>query len=118
MAERDIMRLREILWFCAGIAETLKRFGNDREAFLRDRDYFDSVCMKLLQIGECSNQLSDAFKEQTGRITTWTGIRGLRNLVAHEYGELDGDLLWEIATQDIPALKRFCEQTIAKIETL
>jgi len=48
MAERDIIRLREILWFCAGIKETLERFGNDREAFLHDRDYFDSVCMKLL----------------------------------------------------------------------
>jgi len=62
--------------------------------------------------------LIDAFKEQTERIATWMGIRGLRNLVAHEYGELDGDLLWEIATQDIPALKRFCVQTIAEAETV
>ena len=38
------------------------------------------------------------------------------NLVAHEYGELDGDLLWEIITEDIPALKQFCEQTISEAE--
>jgi len=118
MTERDKVRLREILWFCVGIGETLERFGYSREAFLHDRDYFDSVCMKLLQIGECSNKLSDTFKEQTERIAPWTGIRGVRNLVAHEYGELDGDLLWEIITEDIPALRRFCTQTVAEAENI
>jgi len=114
MTERDIARLREILWFCAGIDETLERFGYDRETLLCDRDYFDSVCMKLLQIGECCNRLSDVFRQRTEHLAAWSGIRGLRNLVAHEYGELDGDLLWEIVTEDIPALKQFCEQTIAE----
>ena len=118
MTERDGKRLRELLWFCSGVGETLDRFGNDREAFLHDRDYFDSVCMKLMQIGECSRRLSDAFKEQAKRFTAWTEIRGLRNLVVHEYGELDGDLLWETVTEDIPALRRFCEQTLAEAKNI
>ncbi|MDR1838402.1 MAG: hypothetical protein LBQ93_02290 [Treponema sp.] len=40
---------------------TQKRFGCDYEVFVSDRDYFNSVCMSMLQIGELANHLTKEF---------------------------------------------------------
>lgn len=37
----------------------------------------------------------------------------MRNLFAHNYGAIDIDLVWETATNDIPMLLTFCEQSIS-----
>ena len=34
----------------------------------------------------------------------WSDIVGQRNILAHEYGQIDCELLYMTATQDIPAL--------------
>jgi uncharacterized protein with HEPN domain len=36
-------------------------------------------------------------------------IRGMRNVLAHSYGEIDEEVIWETANHDIPRLKAFCE---------
>ena len=37
----------------------------------------------------------------------------MRNIAAHNYGELDVEVLWETVTSDIPELKAYCEDIIA-----
>ncbi len=37
----------------------------------------------------------------------------MRNIVAHSYGTVDPETTWEIITDDIPALKKYCETIIA-----
>ena len=34
----------------------------------------------------------------------WRNIIGQRNILAHEYGQIDHELLYKTAVQDIPAL--------------
>jgi len=36
----------------------------------------------------------------------------MRNIVAHSYGTVDPETTWEIITDDIPALKKYCEAII------
>ena len=57
----------------------------------------------LLQIGELARTLSDAFKE-AHRDIPWKQIRGLRNMVAHNYGHVDFEIIWSIVQEDIPEL--------------
>lgn len=39
-------------------------------------------------------------------------MKGMRNLVAHNYGSMDREIIWETAMVDIPALKQFCDEQL------
>jgi len=112
MDSPDIQRIRHILVNCEKVAETIRRYGNDFEVFSSDGDYFDSVSMKLLQIGELSAGLSDEFKERTREQMQWGALRGMRNMFAHAYAKMNKETIWEAATLDVPGLQRFCEKTL------
>ena len=63
--------------------------------------------MCLMQIGELSNHLSEDFKS-THTDIPWTAVRGMRNIVAHEYGNIDFEIVWETASIEIKELYNFC----------
>lgn len=59
---------------------------------------------RLLEItGEAARNVSP---RRRGRHATipWQGIVGLRNAIAHEYGEIDYERIYTIATKGIPKL--------------
>jgi len=112
MDSPDIQRIRHILLYCEKVAQTVLRYGNDFEVFSADGDYFDSVSMKLLQIGELSAGLSDEFKERTREQMQWGALRGMRNMFAHAYAKMNRETIWEAATLDVPGLQHFCEKIL------
>ena len=69
--------------------------------------------MCLLQIGELSNKLSEEFKTAHKQIP-WRAIRGMRNVVAHEYGKIDVETVWETAENGTLELMEFCQQELSK----
>lgn len=54
-------------------------------------------------IGEAARRVSPALRARHPEIP-WKGILGFRNVLAHEYGEIDYRRLYTIAAQKIPAL--------------
>jgi len=116
MEGTDLQRIRHILLHCEEIEASLKRHHRDYEEFLDDHEFYNSVCMDVLQIGELSGGLSPAFKNKTSDKVPWISIRSVRNIAAHAYETLNSSRLWDIATHDIPALKQFCEQAITESE--
>ena len=59
---------------------------------------------RLLEIiGEAANHISKEVLENNEDIP-WSKIIGLRNKVAHDYGEILTDRIWLIATRSIPEL--------------
>lgn len=103
MNKGDWQRLLHIRTYCEDIAEFILRFGKDFNTFTQDRAYYSAVSMCILQIGELANGLSEAFREKTKDEMAWNAIRGMRNWLAHAYAEMDESILWETATNDIPA---------------
>ena len=99
--------LRHIIEHIENILNAQKRFGNDHDTFASDRDYFNSACMSLLQIGELANHLTAEFKSVHTDIP-WKNITGLRNVVVHGYGQLDTETVWATVTEDIPELYQKC----------
>ena len=77
-----------------------------------DTDYFYSISMSIMQIGELSSSLSDDFKEKTRSHMPWGLIKAMRNRFAHAYSIMGKDDIWETATQDIPTLLTFCNSII------
>ena len=54
---------------------------------------------------------SDDFKDAYRQIP-WRAIRGMRNVVAHEYGKIDVETVWETAEDGTRELKEFCQQRL------
>ena len=92
-------------------SEEYKR-GKDYEVFRRDPDYINSVCMNLLQIGEYAGRLSERFAEETGAEMDWRQMKSMRNLFAHNYGQMKTDVVWVTVMEDLPALADFCRRIL------
>ena len=54
-----------------------------------------------------AKHLSDAFVQSDSATsgTPWRAIKGMRNLFAHDYHSMNYDVIWETATENIPALE-------------
>ena len=111
MNSKDMDILCHVLDYCEQINETKNEFENSKEQFSESVTFRNAVCLCLLQIGELSSILSEEFKESNSEIQ-WREIKLLRNIVAHRYGQIDYDIIWEICTTDIPAMIEFCTKII------
>ena len=73
------------------------------------------IAMRLLCVccrsEELTNKLSEEFKS-THRQIPWRAIRGMRNVVAHEYGKIDVETVWETAENGTRELMEFCQQEL------
>ena len=54
-------------------------------------------------VGEAASRLSDGFQDQHPEVP-WRAIRGMRNLVAHDYGRIDHRIVWNTLKTDFPEL--------------
>ncbi len=66
-------------------------------------------------IGEAARRVSTTFQEQHPEIP-WRNIIGQRNILAHDYGQIDHDRLYKTATQDIPPLIHQLEELLPPAE--
>ena len=107
--------MEHIVSYCQQIEQTVERFGNDAEIFQADPIYRNAAALCILQIGELVGKLADEFRAQHSAVP-WRQIKAMRNIVAHSYGTVDPETTWEIITDDIPILKKYCETIIASQE--
>ena len=65
----------------------------------------DAVCLHLGQIGEFArvDRISQATQDAIPSVP-WAELRGMRNRVFHEYGNVDVDVVIDIVENDLPEL--------------
>ena len=68
MESRDHLLILHIKTYCEDIGKSIQRFSADYKIFSADTDFFNSVSMSIMQIGELSLGLSDEFKNSTREI--------------------------------------------------
>ena len=85
--------------------EKITGFLKDKSVtgFASDEMLRDAVVRNLEVIGEASAHIPDHVKAQAPGID-WVNIKGLRDIIAHRYFELDEDVLWDVAIQEVPDL--------------
>lgn len=103
--------------YCEQINEASSQFNSSKKHFEENSVYRNAVAMCVMQIGELVKHLSDEYKAHTAEEIPWHQIQGLRNVVAHEYGIIDIESLWETITDDIPQLYEFCSEQITQINS-
>ena len=77
--------------------------GLSKEQFSNHEILVDSVMFRLIQVSENSDKLTNALKAQNPAIP-WRAVKGLRNRIVHEYGNVDLTIVYETVMHDIPAL--------------
>lgn len=107
---RDDFPLRRILEAIEAVADHLK--GVSEKDFVFGSTIYDAVLMRMVQIGEIANkEISEEFKDKYPHLP-WHQAVGLRNHIAHGYYEIKPKLIWKIAKEDLPELKKEIEKII------
>lgn len=100
------------LWDMLDAAVTALRYvdGLTKEQAIGDELRMSAFERKLEIIGEAARRVSATFTKAHPEVP-WRGVIDLRNVIAHNYGEINRRQLFETATQEQPAL-------IASLRTL
>lgn len=75
----------------------------------------DGICMKLIAIGESVKNLD---KHTDGQLlvkypdTDWKGVKGVRDIIAHHYFDLDAEEIFNICNTHLPVLHATVKQMI------
>ena len=82
--------------------------GVRREDFLANDLLRQSVILNLLIIGEGAAQILKAHEEFALKYpdVQWSAIRGLRNIIAHNYFSIEVDIIWNTAHDYVGRLQK------------
>lgn len=84
--------------------ERIKEYTDGgRSEFLKSCLVQDAVIRNLQTLAESTQRLSSVLKESQPSIP-WRAIAGFRNVLAHNYFEVDLDAVWDVVESDLPAL--------------
>ncbi|MBR3621760.1 MAG: DUF86 domain-containing protein [Selenomonadaceae bacterium] len=104
----DIETIQLMTQYCQRIENIVRGVNFDVALFSQDDNAIDATAMNIIQLGERINSnLTEAFKQKYPEIP-WRSYVGMRNKLTHVYFELDTQILWESAINDVPALYKFC----------
>ena len=101
------------LWDMLDAARAIQKFIVSRsiEDYRSDRMLRGAVERHIEVIGEAANRVSRGFRAAHPEIP-WQQIVAQRNILAHEYGEIDDSLVWRVATDRIPELISYLEPIV------
>ncbi len=97
------------------IADVNQYIINGHEAFEESKLIQDAVIRKLQVIAQSTMNLPDDLKAAYSSVK-WKDIRGFRNLVVHDYLEVDPDVVWSITQNDLPILKIAVETMLSSMD--
>jgi len=78
--------------------------GKNQEDFSEDYLTQDAVIRQLEIIGEAKKRISTTFRSINPHIP-WQDMAGMRDILIHNYIDVDTDIVWKTASESIPELK-------------
>ena len=99
----------------------MKRFNpiNNSDDFLNNDiglEKLDSICMKLIAIGESLKNLN---KITNNSLLVkypqfeWKKAKGMRDIISHHYFDLNSEIVFDVCKNEIPRLKRIIKNILA-----
>ena len=79
-----------------------------RQSFEQDELIQTWFIQHLQIIGEASRVMSTSIREQHPEVP-WSQIIGMRNILTHNYFEIDIEVVWSVIERDLPNLKHQIE---------
>ncbi|MDR1404522.1 MAG: DUF86 domain-containing protein [Candidatus Methanoplasma sp.] len=93
----------------------MERFGEDENQYLGDIGYKDACSLCIAQIGELCGRISPMVRTAFPYVE-WSRIKGLRNIINHDYGVIDDSMMWFFLHDQVAELRRSCLDIIRTLE--
>ncbi len=111
-ADKQPGLLRDILDSAKAIQKYMA--GVTHEKFLADTEKQDAVLRRLEIIGEAASRLAPETQALFPDLP-FRAMRGMRNIIAHDYGEVDLEQVWTTASTDLDHLVAVLDGYFASI---
>ena len=111
METDQLGRLRDILEATRLIASYVK--DTSETAFRTDIQKQDTVIRRIEIIGEATAHVSQATRRAIPELA-FRKMRGMRNIVAHDYANVDLKIVGEVATVHVPEICAVLEKFFAR----
>lgn len=96
---------RERLFDIQEAIERIEKYASGGLDAIRNDELIANWMVRHIQvIGEAGSKLSREFRSKHPEIP-WEAITGMRNILVHQYFEIQFDRVWDVVTKDIPDLK-------------
>lgn len=96
---RDRQALADII---TAIEQIVRYSQNlDRESLQNNDEKQAAILYRLVIIGEATKRLSQEYRTRFSTIP-WRQMAGLRDVVVHDYDELDFEILWNVVHINLP----------------
>lgn len=86
------------------IQRVLEYTDSGERAFRTDHKTQDAVLRNLETLGEAAKRVDDETRALAPD-TPWREITGFRDVLAHDYLEIDLDLVWNVVDSELPSLR-------------
>jgi len=111
------MSKRGDIVFIQDIKEAIKRInvylrGMDYKEFLKDKKTQDAVVRNLEIIGEATKNISEDLKHKYPEMP-WKDFARVRDKLIHFYHGVNYDVVWDIATNELPPVLKQIKKIIA-----
>lgn len=102
-------RVRHILEAISGAQGYVA--GLSLDDFRRDSKTVDAVLTKLIVIGEAAALVPTDVQDRHAEVP-WRKLKGLRNVIVHQYDRVDVRIIWNVIHGDLPPLVPLLEQVL------
>jgi len=110
MEPDQLGRLRDILEAAQLIASYLE--NTTEHDFLANREKQDAVIRRIEIIGEAAAHLTESTRQAIPELP-FRRMRGMRNIMAHNYANVDLKIVWEVGTVHLPQILAVLEKFFA-----
>ncbi len=102
------------------VLECIARICEDaapgREAVFASRTLQDAILRNLQVLCESTQRIGQPLKQLNPEID-WQSIAGMRNVLVHDYFDVDFETVWLIVTRDLPPLEDAMRAIRASMDT-
>lgn len=110
---RDLVRCEDIRLHAKRIRSRTSELSY--EEFIQDETLSAAVVRWIEIIGEAARRISIETRSLAPSIP-WREMIGIRNILIHEYSDVDLKIVYQVATQDIPSLANEIDSLIVILE--
>jgi uncharacterized protein with HEPN domain len=112
MSEREVIYLEHIIECIDAITRYANSVGS-LEALIESELYEDAVIRRIQVMAESMLRIEEDSRKQMPEIP-WSSIKNFRNLLVHEYLEVDMEIVWNLICNDLPILKEAVKRVLEK----